>query len=245
MFKKARNAQFLLKRLHSQDALVSYVMVNKVTSAVVSLRLYNSPPVRQNKRPFFAIRRILQQQIRSLAVKVNVIGTSGSGKSTLARGISQKLNIPYIELDALFWRADWQGTPDEQFFARLEEKMAASDSWVIDGNYKRSQPVKWRNIDLIVWVDYSFGRTLFQAVKRAATRAWGGQEIWPGTGNYETFRKSFFSRESIILWTLKTYRKNRRQYEALLRDPAWQHVRFVRLRSPQQTEVFLSDLTQL
>nr|WP_238484659.1 AAA family ATPase [Rahnella bonaserana] len=187
----------------------------------------------------------MQQQIRSLAVKVNVIGTSGSGKSTLARGISQKLNIPYIELDALFWRADWQGTPDEQFFARLEEKMAASDSWVIDGNYKRTQPVKWRNIDLIVWVDYSFGRTLFQAVKRAATRAWGGQEIWPGTGNYETFRKSFFSRESIILWTLKTYRKNRRQYEALLRDPAWQHVRFVRLRSPQQTEVFLSDLTEL
>jgi hypothetical protein len=61
----------------------------------------------------------------------------------------------------------------------------------------------------------------------------------------ETFRKSFFSRESIILWTLKTFRKNRRQYEALLRDPAWQHVRFVRLRSPQQTEVFLSDLTQL
>lgn len=245
MSQKARNAQFILKRLHSQDALVSYVMVNKVTSAVVSLRLYNSPPVRQNKRPFFAIRRILQQQIRSLAVKVNVIGTSGSGKSTLARGISQKLNIPYIELDALFWRADWQGTPDEQFFARLEEKMAASDSWVIDGNYKRTQPVKWRNIDLIVWVDYSFGRTLFQAVKRAATRAWGGQEIWPGTGNYETFRKSFFSRESIILWTLKTYRKNRRQYEALLRDPAWQHVRFVRLRSPQQTEVFLSDLTEL
>ena len=245
MSQKARNAQFILKRLHSQDALVSYVMVNKVTSAVVSLRLYNSPPVRQNKRPFFAIRRILQQQIRNLAVKVNVIGTSGSGKSTLARGISQKLNIPYIELDALFWRADWQGTPDEQFFARLEEKMAASDSWVIDGNYKRTQPVKWRNIDLIVWVDYSFGRTLFQAVKRAATRAWGGQEIWPGTGNYETFRKSFFSRESIILWTLKTYRKNRRQYEALLRDPAWQHVRFVRLRSPQQTEVFLSDLTEL
>ena len=94
MSQKARNAQFILKRLHSQDALVSYVMVNKVTSAVVSLRLYNSPPVRQNKRPFFAIRRILQQQIRSLAVKVNVIGTSGSGKSTLARGISQKLNIP-------------------------------------------------------------------------------------------------------------------------------------------------------
>lgn len=182
---------------------------------------------------------------RRFSVKINVIGTSGSGKSTLARGISEKLNIPYIELDALFWRTDWQGTPDETFFACLEERLAASDSWVIDGNYKRTQPVKWRNIDLIVWVDYSFGRTVCQAVKRAATRAWGRQEIWAGTGNCETFRKSFFSRDSIILWTLKTYSKNRRQYEALLSDPGWQHVHFVRLRSPQQTEVFLRNLTEL
>lgn len=178
-------------------------------------------------------------------MKINVIGTSGSGKSTLARGISQKLNIPYIELDALFWRADWQGTPDEEFFARLGERLSASEGWVLDGNYKRTQPVKWREIDLIIWVDYSFGRTLFQAVKRAATRAWRKQELWAGTGNCESFRKSFFSRDSIILWTLKTFARNRRQYQALLEDPHWQHVRFVRLRSPQQTQVFLRNLTQL
>lgn len=175
-------------------------------------------------------------------MKINVIGTSGSGKSTLARGISQKLNIPYIELDALYWRSDWQGTPDDEFFARLTQKMAASQSWVIDGNYKRSQPVKWRDIDLIIWVDYSFGRTLYQAVRRAATRAWQGKEIWAGTGNCETFRKSFFSRDSIIMWTLKTFANNRRQYQALLSDPDWQHVRFVRLRSPKQTQLFLRDL---
>jgi len=176
-------------------------------------------------------------------VKINVIGTSGSGKSTLARGISQKLNIPYIELDALFWRPGWQGTPDEAFFVSLSEKLAANDKWVLDGNYKRTQTVKWREIDLIVWVDYSFGRTLFQAVKRAATRAWNKQEIWAGTGNCESFRKSFFSRDSIILWTLKTFANNRRQYEALLSNPDWQHVRFVRLRSPKQAQVFLRDLT--
>lgn len=178
-------------------------------------------------------------------MKINVIGTSGSGKSTLARGISQKLNIPYIELDSLFWRPDWQGTPDEAFFASLSERLSASDDWVLDGNYKRTQAVKWREIDLIIWVDYSFGRTLFQAVKRAATRAWKKQELWAGTGNRESFRKSFFSRDSIILWTIKTFANNRRQYEALLNNPDWQHVRFVRLRSPKQTQVFLRNLAQL
>jgi len=158
-------------------------------------------------------------------MKINVIGTSGSGKSTVARGISQKLNIPYIQLDALFWRADWQGTPDDLFFAKIEAALAGKTDWVIDGNYKRTQSIKWRDVDMIVWVDYSFLRTLYQAVRRAAVRAWQQDEIWAGTGNRETFRKSFFSRDSIILWTLKTYRNNRRQYETLLTDARWQHVR--------------------
>lgn len=35
-------------------------------------------------------------------MRVNIIGTSGSGKSTLARCLSEKLAIPYIEMDALF-----------------------------------------------------------------------------------------------------------------------------------------------
>lgn len=175
-------------------------------------------------------------------MKINVIGTSGSGKSTLAQAISQKLNLPYIELDALFWRSDWQGTPDDVFFSKIEEALANNNGWVIDGNYKRTQSIKWRDVEMIVWVDYSFARTLFQAIRRAARRAWRQDEIWQGTGNCETFRKSFFSRQSIILWTLNTYKRNRRQYEALMGDPRWQHVKFVRLRSPAETQRFLSNL---
>lgn len=192
--------------------------------------------LRQNARP-------KKQHIGSGTVKINVIGTSGSGKSTVARGVTQKLNIPYIQLDALFWRADWQGTPDDLFFAKIEAALVGKNDWVIDGNYKRTQSIKWRDVDMIVWVDYSFLRTLYQAVRRAAVRAWQQDEIWAGTGNRETFRKSFFSRDSIILWTLKTYRNNRRQYETLLTDARWQHVRFVRLRSPKETQSFLSDLS--
>lgn len=45
-------------------------------------------------------------------MKVNVIGTSGSGKSTLAKRIAAELDIPYIEMDRLYWCPDWQGTPD-------------------------------------------------------------------------------------------------------------------------------------
>jgi hypothetical protein len=52
-------------------------------------------------------------------------------------------------------------------------------------------------VDLVVWVDYSFWRTLARR-SVARLRASRRQELWPGTGNCETFRRSFFSRDSII-----------------------------------------------
>ena len=46
--------------------------------------------------------------------RFNVVGSSGSGKSTIARAIAQALQIPYVELDALFWKRGWQESPDDE-----------------------------------------------------------------------------------------------------------------------------------
>jgi adenylate kinase family enzyme len=175
-------------------------------------------------------------------VKINIIGTSGSGKSTLARRIATELSLPYIEMDRLYWRPDWQGTPDEVLLKTLAETLAATSGWVLDGNYNRTRPVKWREVDLVVWVDCGFARTLWQAVTRAFRRAWLQQELWPGTGNRESFRRSFFSRESIIIWTLKTWRSNRERYEADMQNPQYAHIRFVRITRRQQAEALISSL---
>ena len=174
-------------------------------------------------------------------MNINGVGTSGVGKSTLARRLAQILSVPYIEMDRLYWRADWQGEPDEAFFARVAATTLASGR-VLDGNYNRSRPVKWRNVDLVVWVDYGFARTLRQAICRAISRASSGQELWPGTGNRESFRRAFLSRDSIIWWTLKTWKNNRQRYQSDMTDPAYRHIRFVRLRHPRQTEDFIRQL---
>ncbi|HDR2890817.1 TPA: adenylate kinase [Enterobacter asburiae] len=175
-------------------------------------------------------------------MKINIIGTSGSGKSTLARRIAAELAIPYIEMDRLYWRPNWQGTEDDALWAKLENTLAATEDWVLDGNYNRTRPVKWRNVDLVVWVDYGFARILYQAVSRAFRRAWHKQELWPGTGNCESFRRSFFSRESIIIWTIKTWRSNRERYEADMRNPQYHHIRFVRITRRQDAETLISSL---
>lgn len=178
-------------------------------------------------------------------MKINVVGTSGSGKSTFARRLAQQLSLPYIQLDALYWRANWQGTPDDEFMEKIRKQLASHpQGWVLDGNYNRTKPVKWQEVECVIWLDYSFTRTLSQAIRRAFTRAWHKSELWPGTGNRESFRQSFFSRDSILLWTLKTWRSNRIRYLADMQNPAWRHIRFVHLRSPAQSEAFLQSLSE-
>ncbi|MGY6029358.1 adenylate kinase [Phytobacter sp. AG2a] len=177
-------------------------------------------------------------------MKINVIGTSGSGKSTLSRRLAATLGVPYIEMDKLYWLPDWQGRSDEAMNALL---IAALDNpgWVLDGNYNRTREIKWRDVDFIVWVDYGFWRTLRQCVLRAMKRAWQQNELWPDTGNRESFRRAFLSRESIIIWTLKTWRKNRTRYAADMADPRYKHLRFVRITNDHEADAFLASLTKL
>ncbi|MGK9175363.1 adenylate kinase [Yokenella regensburgei] len=177
-------------------------------------------------------------------MKINVIGTSGSGKSTLSRRLATLLNVPWIEMDSLYWLSDWQGRTDAEMNALL---VAALDSpgWVLDGNYNRTRDIKWRDVDVIVWVDYGFWRTLRQCVWRAIKRAWHKNELWAGTGNRESFRRAFLTRDSIIIWTLKTWRKNRIRYAADMADPRYQHLRFVRITNDHEADAFLASLTKL
>lgn len=173
--------------------------------------------------------------------RINVIGTSGSGKSTFSRMLARELNYPYLEMDAMFWKPNWQESSDEEFFATLADRLS-NEHWVLDGNYNRTAEIKWNRVDTIVWIDYSLARTLFQAVKRALIRIATKQELWDKTGNVESFRKSFLSKDSIILWTLKTYSKNRARYTELLKNPKYSHIKFIRVTSPKKAKTFINGL---
>lgn len=173
--------------------------------------------------------------------RINVVGTSGSGKSTFAKDLAARLGYPYVEMDQIFWKPNWQWSEDAEFFARLKTALA-QPNWVLDGNYTRTVPIKWDRVDQVIWLDLSFARTLTQAISRALRRAWTKQELWAGTGNRESFRRSFLSKHSIIWWTITTHAENRRSYERYMNDPRYSRIQFVRLRSRRETESYLREL---
>ncbi|ENX12047.1 hypothetical protein F895_03558 [Acinetobacter sp. CIP 64.2] len=174
---------------------------------------------------------------------INVVGTSAAGKTTFARQLAQKLGLSYIEMDDLFWLDDWQETPDHEFFAKLQHQMdQAAGGWVLDGNYSRTQDLKLKYIDTIIWLDYSFSLNLYRSVKRAISRAVTQKRLWENSNNRESFKTSFLSKDSIILWMITHHAQNRKKYLAMMNDARYQHIQFIRLTSPKQTAVFLNEM---
>ncbi len=173
--------------------------------------------------------------------RINVVGSSGAGKSTFSRQLAAVLDIPYIEMDALYWLPDWTEPPDDVFFPLLEEALQG-EAWVLDGNYSRTTAIKWRRVQTVIWLDFSLPRTLLQAFFRAARRSWTREELWPGTGNRESFRKSFLSRDSVLWWTITSFGRKRKRYAALMDGVRYPQIAFVRLDSPRQCRAFLAQL---
>ena len=171
---------------------------------------------------------------------INVVGTSASGKSTFSKELAATLSIQYIEMDALFWKPNWQESTINEFLPKIEAAIA-NDGWVLDGNYSRTASIKWAKVSTIVWIDYSLSRTVFQAFKRAIQRILSKNEIWPNTGNVESFQKTFLSRKSIILWTLINYHSNRKKYVKIMTSDQYSHIDFVRLKSPKKAKEFIAE----
>ncbi len=169
------------------------------------------------------------------------MGSTGSGKTIFARALARILDVPCVELDALNWEANWAMAPEAVFRARIEAATRA-DAWVVDGNYggRGAREIVWDRADTVVWLDYPLWLILARLTRRNVARIRGGEEIWPGTGNRETLRNSFFSRESLYVWALKTYRRRKREMPELLRLPVYAHLEVHHLRRPAEAERFLA-----
>ena len=171
--------------------------------------------------------------------RVSIIGTTGSGKSTLAAQLAHRLEMPCIELDAIHWQQpDWNPISREQFQSEVAEVVRA-EQWVIEGGYSIVRPLIWTRADTILWLDYSFPVTFSRLLRRTTRRILRREALWGS--NRETFQKTL-SRDSILLWLLKTHGQNRQKFAVQLALPENQHLHVYRFDSPRQAEAWLNAL---
>ncbi len=168
--------------------------------------------------------------------RVVVFGTTGSGKSRLAEQLSQRTGLRVIELDRLYWGRDWQPAPLELFRHRVEREIR-DGGWIVVGIYGQVRDLTWKAADTLVWLDLPFPLVFWRLLRRTIWRSITREDLW-GTGNRESLVRTFFTRQSILLWAIKTHRRNRERFTLecgfLAKDKT-----VVRLQSPREVERFV------
>lgn len=172
--------------------------------------------------------------------RVSVVGSTGTGKTTFARELAGILGVPHIELDAIVWQPNWTSLPVAEFQARVAERIA-EPGWVVDGNYGGAgiRDIVWERADTIVWLDFSLVVIYRRLWSRTNARIRDRTELWPGTGNVETFRGAYLSRQSMYVWALRTYRARKRNYQRLLALPQFAAAEKIRFRRPEEADRWL------
>ena len=166
--------------------------------------------------------------------RVLIVATAScSGKTTLGRELARRLDVPFVELDALHHGPNWTEATSEELRTRVEP-VVAEEGWVIDGGYwGKLGDLVLRNADLVVWLDLPVRVWLPRLVRRTVGRVVRREELW--NGNRESVRNVFFSRGSLIWYSLSNHRRHRRDYPERLAP-----YDLVRLRTPKEVERWLA-----
>lgn len=166
--------------------------------------------------------------------KIVIVGSTGSGKSTFAKRLSEIKKIKHYEIDSLFWRPDWVKTPNDEF-RRLMDEVTANQSWIVDGNYKVIQDLTIGRADTVIWLDYSFTRTLKQLTNRTVRRLIDKTPLWHN--NRESLRLTF-SKDSIILYMVTQFKRKRRWCESLMASEELKHIEWHQIKNRKQENDF-------
>lgn len=174
--------------------------------------------------------------------RILILGRTGSGKTTLARELAAALDVPHVELDALYFGPEFSTAPLSVLRERTSTAIAG-DSWVTDGNKSAVRDLVWPRADTIIWLDYPLVVSLWRLGKRALWRtsvlkkqaAEKGGNILP---------KQLVSAAKGVLTALRSHMGQRREYPKMFAQPENQHLAVVRLRSPHATRRWLSRVIE-
>jgi adenylate kinase family enzyme len=168
--------------------------------------------------------------------RIVILGNAGSGKSTFAREVGERLHLPVVHLDKLFWGPGWSKPQNEAFRARVSEALSG-DGWVCEGNYRQTFDLRLPRADLVVWLNTPRATCLRRVVLRSVLNR--PRPDLPA-GCSERLDAEFLSFLRYV-WNFDRDARPSIEAERLMRAPL---VPMVGLRGTRQISAFASSLAR-
>jgi len=161
-----------------------------------------------------------------------IIGCGGSGKSTLARQLGEKLNLPVVHLDKLFWHPGWVESTKEEIDEKILQAIA-EPRWIMDGNYNRTISQRMKRCDAVIYLDFSTAACLLGVAKRVLT-TYGKVRPDMGEGCPERFNLEF------LKWVWNFNKNKREKYYRLLNET--EGIERIVLKNRREVKRFLGQI---
>lgn len=145
--------------------------------------------------------------------RILIIGNAGSGKTTFAKKLSEKLNLPLVHLDKIFWCGKWHHISKDEFDKKLQEELIKAE-WIMDGNFNRTIPHRLEYCDTVFYFDLPIITCLWGSTMRVL-KNYGKTRDDMGGYCPEYFDKHKWE---LYLSILKFNKQNREKYYKLLSE---------------------------
>ena len=165
--------------------------------------------------------------------RIIIIGCGGAGKSTLARQLGDKLNIPVVHLDKLWWKPGWVEM-DRDEFDELHRRELSKEKWIMDGNFNRTMPERIARCDTVIYLDFSRFACLRGVIKRVLT-TYGTVRPDMGEGCPEQIDFEF------LKWVWNYNRDKRERNYRLLNEA--EHAETIVLKNRRAVKMFLEQIS--
>lgn len=163
--------------------------------------------------------------------RIAIIGCGGSGKTYLANRLAALLNLPLTHLDGVYYDADWNPLPQDEF-AAIQRDLVSAPRWLIEGNYAGTLPIRLAVADTVIFLDLP-AVTCLAGIVRRRLRYRGGQHARDGV--YDRLTVSFVR----YIWRYRTIMRPR--VRQLLAEHGG-NVRLITLTSRRQADRFVAQL---
>lgn len=165
--------------------------------------------------------------------RIMIIGCGGSGKSTLARQLGEKLGLPVVHLDQIWWApGNWQHLERDEFDRLLMAELERP-RWILDGNFDRTIELRLEKCDTVIYLDFPRLVCLKNWVGRVI-RNWGHHRDDMAEGCCEWFDPE------MAKWIWEFNGANRERYYRLL--SGMEEKRVYILKSRRAVKKFLAQL---